>query len=68
MSNRKPEGSSATEAASTRSQLRVRCVNGERSCEVYTTIHGTGVFRWIKVTKEIADWYCKHFGLQLEIV
>lgn len=49
-----------------RMQLRLRW-NTEKGCyEVYTTIHGTGVFRWFAVSEDIKDWYIKQFGLQVE--
>jgi hypothetical protein len=54
------------EALSIRNQLRLRW-NTEYGChEVYTTIHGTGVFRWFKISETLKDWYVKHFNLQVE--
>lgn len=49
------------EATAIRSQLRLRqdCLTDE--WEVYTTIHGTGIFKWFKVSHETAEWYVKTF-------
>lgn len=33
--------------------------------EVYTTIHGTGIFKWFRITDDVADWYKKTFGLSV---
>lgn len=56
-------GISRTELQAIRAKLSLR-YNMAFSCyEVYTTIHGSGVFRWYKITDEIADWYKNHFDL-----
>lgn len=54
------------EATAIRAQLRLRenVMTGE--LEVYTTIHGTGIFKWYKVSRDIADWYYKRFRLTWE--
>ena len=55
----------ATEAASIRGQLRLRISNiGQK--EVYTTIHGTHVWRWFSVSDSDFEWYRNHFGLTVE--
>lgn len=48
-----------------RSQLRIR-LNLAGIHEVYTTIHGSGVFRWFLVSSETADWYVRTFNLKVE--
>ena len=49
-----------------RMQLRLR-FNTEHGCyEIYSTIHGTGVFRWFKISESTKDWYMKQFGLEVE--
>ncbi len=53
------------ERASIRAQLRVRRLL-DGTYEVYTTVHGSGVFRWIKVTKDIAEWYRDTFQLDYQ--
>lgn len=56
---------SKMEAATIRSQLQVR-FNAAFTCyEVYSTIHGSGIYKWFKVTPEIARWYCDTFKLQM---
>lgn len=52
-----------TEAKAIRDNLALR-YNMLYSCyEIYTSIHGSGIFRWMKVTDDIAEWYKNHFGL-----
>jgi len=58
--------SKKTERESIRSQLRVRW-NTEYGCyEVHTTIHGSGVFRWFKITEGLKNWYVNKFNIQVE--
>lgn len=46
---------------SIRNQLALRW-NATHGCpEVFTTIHGTGVFRWYKITDAVAVWYRRQF-------
>lgn len=33
--------------------------------EVYTSIHGSHVFRWMKITDDVAKWYKESFGLSV---
>lgn len=52
---------SRTEAQSIRSQLRLRKDYLTGECEVYTTIHGSGVFKWFRISPENYKWYCAQF-------
>jgi hypothetical protein len=49
------------EAATIRAQLRIRQNHIADCWEVYTTIHGSGVFRWYKVSEFTKDWYLMRF-------
>jgi len=52
---------SKLEAARIRQQLAIRR-NEQLNCwEVFTTIHGSHIFRWFRVTAEIAKWYLETF-------
>lgn len=53
------------EAASIRSQLRAR-ISKDSRYEIYTTLHGSGIFRWFSVSKHDFDWYCQTFDLTIE--
>jgi hypothetical protein len=57
---------SRTEAQAIRNQLRLRFNTLFNTYEVYTTVHGSGVFRWFKITDETAQWYKEHFGLKVD--
>lgn len=50
-----------TEAAVIRSQLALRINQIDDSFEVYTTIHGSGVFKWFKITRQNYEWYKRQF-------
>lgn len=54
------------EAKSIRESLKLRHIISDNSYEVYTTIHGSGIFKWFRITKETAEWYSKQFSLQIE--
>jgi hypothetical protein len=57
---------SKVEAALIKKNLRMR-FNTLYGChEVYTTIHGSGVFKWMTVSDETADWYREQFGLKID--
>jgi hypothetical protein len=57
----------ATEASAIRNALKLKTdTNGERW--VYTTIHGTGTFRWFKITQSVYDWYKQNFRDIEEII
>ena len=50
-----------TEAALIRNKLAVR-FNDSRGCyEVYTTIHGSGIFKWFTISAAIYQWYIQTF-------
>lgn len=51
------------EAKLIREKLALRFNTLFNCYEVYTTIHGSGVFRWIKITDEVCEWYKKQFNL-----
>jgi len=53
----------AREVAEIKSKLALRFNNLFNCYEVYSTIHGTGVFRWMKITDDVAEWYKKSFNL-----
>lgn len=47
--------------------LRIRWNSHENCHEVYSEILGSSKGpRWIKVSPENADWYCKQFNLTME--
>lgn len=48
------------EAASIRSKLKLR-INLEGHYEVYTTIHGTGLFKWFIIDSQSVEFYKKNF-------
>lgn len=48
-------------AAAIRAQLALRFNTNYGCWEVYSTIHGTGIFKWFKVSENIAGWYAKKF-------
>ena len=50
-----------TEIAVIRSQLALRSNPVNNSYEVYTTIHGTGVFKWIGISQSTYEWYKRNF-------
>lgn len=55
------------EAAAIRSQLRIR--HTEKGFEVFTTVHGSGVFKWYIIDQDRANWYLKTFPeLKLETI
>lgn len=57
---------SKIEAAEIKRNLKLR-FNTLYDChEVYTTIHGSGVFNWMQCTRQVAAWYEEHFGLSVE--
>lgn len=57
---------SKIEAAEIRRNLRMR-FNTLNGChEVFTTIHGSGVFKWMMCSNETATWYKEHFNLEVE--
>ncbi len=60
MSNN-PTGISRAEAAAIRAKLVLRFNAVADRWEVYTTIHGTGVFRWYAITNDIFNWYRRNF-------
>lgn len=51
------------ERTAIRAQLRLRYDVLTGTYEVYTTIHGTGIFKWFIITEETAIWYERNFGL-----
>jgi hypothetical protein len=55
--------SKSAEARMIRKNLALRFNTLYNCYEVYTAIHGTGVFRWMKITDEVCDWYKKTFSL-----
>jgi hypothetical protein len=52
-----------TEAAVIRSQLKLRRNRISGNWEVYTTLHGSGIFKWFVISKERLDWYLQTFDL-----
>lgn len=42
-----------------RSQLKLRRHKDQH--QVWTIIHGSGIFRWIYITTEEYEWYKTHF-------
>ncbi len=49
-----------------KSKLALRWNRPDLCYEVYsTTIGGPANFRWIKITKPIAQWYSKRFNLPM---
>lgn len=56
---------SKTESAMIRSQLMLRINPETNEYEVYTTIHGSGVFRWHTIRKETARWYAQRFDIEM---
>lgn len=54
---------SRTEAKEIRSKLALRFNTLFNCYEVFTTIHGSGHFKWHKVTDDVANWYKEHFKL-----
>lgn len=52
---------SRTEAAVIRSQLSLKHDILAEEYYVYTTLHGSGHFRWFKVSKETFQWYQSNF-------
>ncbi len=52
-----------TEALSNRAflQLRRTVSPQETLYEVYTTIHGTGVFKWFTISEVTYEWYLANF-------
>jgi hypothetical protein len=61
MTNKYTTGVTRSEAAAIRNQLRYRRNHLFDCWEIYTTIHGTGVFRWMKVSQFTKDWYLMTF-------
>lgn len=59
-------GISRVEAQAIRAALKLRFNTIFNCYEVYTTVHNSGVFRWYKITDEVAEWYKTHFSLQVE--
>jgi hypothetical protein len=60
-----PNLNSRLENESIRSKLELRWNKTYNCYEVYTTIHGTGVFRWIRLDDAGARWYAQVFELNL---
>ena len=54
------------EAASIRAQLKLRYNHDLKIYQVYTTVHGSGVFRWYNINRKEAEWYCENFNLTIE--
>lgn len=53
------------EARAIRSQLALRFNTLYNCYEVYTSVHGSGVFKWMKCTDDVANWYKEHFKLNV---
>lgn len=49
------------EAAMIRDKLQLRRNRVEDCWEVYTTIHGSQLFRWYKISESIKNWYIGNF-------
>lgn len=49
------------EAAVIKNNLAIRYSTIYNCWQVYTTIHGTGVFRWLSVTESVKNWYLQTF-------
>ena len=61
MGSSKDLGVSRTEAAVIRSHLKLR-ENKQLQCwEVYTTAHGTGVYRWFRISHTDVSWWKRNF-------
>lgn len=67
MTTRSTGGVSITEAASIRSKLRLRWNINDGCWEVYTTIHGSMVFRWFKISETTKTFYQQQFNLEAEM-
>lgn len=57
---------SRTEAAVIKSKLALRFNTVFNCYEVYTTFHGSGIFKWYMITDGVAEWYKEHFGLTVQ--
>lgn len=49
------------EIASIRNKLQLRFLPEDNVWEVFTTIHGTDIFRWFKISESTKDWYLENF-------
>jgi len=54
-------GLNRLEIQETRMKLRLRYNPHLKCWEVYTTVHGTFVFKWWKISDSTKEWYVKNF-------
>jgi hypothetical protein len=53
--------SNKAEAELIKSKLKLRFNTDTQIWELYTTMHGTKVFRWFKINQSTKDWYHHYF-------
>jgi hypothetical protein len=54
-------GISKTEAAVIRNKLALRYSIESNCWEIFTTVHGSGHFRWYKISENTKKWYVDNF-------
>jgi hypothetical protein len=54
-------GISKTEAAVIRNKLALRYSIESNCWEIFTTVHGSGVFKWYKISENTKKWYIDNF-------
>jgi hypothetical protein len=60
-----PKKADPFESSRIRRELKLR--QTKEGWEVYTTIHGSGVFRWFRLSESESDWYIRNFP-EIQIV
>ena len=53
--------SNKAEAEAIKAKLKLRFNTELQVWELYTTIHGTGTFRWFQISQSTRDWYRYYF-------